>query len=147
MTAATNKTVTNEQGIARFEWSFDGRSCDGVECTGEWQVIAVYAGSQNFQASPNNITFAVDYKAASEVEAKGFFSPENAMAFSIVLMALLVASALYYRRVMSRRQVQSLRGILTDTMMQLEASNEYIKIIFDCYKLSLIHISEPTRPY
>ena len=139
MTAATNKTVTNEQGIALFEWSFDGRSCDGVECTGEWQVIAVYAGSQNFQASPNNITFAVDYKAASEVEAKGFFSPENAMAFSIVLMALLVASALYYRRVMSRRQVQSLRGILTDTMMQLEASNEYIKIIFDCYKNLVRH--------
>jgi len=101
MTAATNKTVTNEQGIARFEWSFDGRSCDGVECTGEWQVIAVYAGSQNFQASQNNISFAVDYRAASEVEDKGFFSPENAMAFSIVLMALLVAGALYYRRVMS----------------------------------------------
>jgi len=139
MTAATNKTVTNEQGIARFEWSFDGRSCDGVECSGEWQVIAVYAGSQNFQASSNNITFAVDYKAATEVEAKGFFSPENAMAFSIVLMALLVASALYYRRVMSRRQVQSLRGILTDTMMQLEASNEYIKIIFDCYKNLVRH--------
>ena len=119
MSAATNKTVTNEQGIARFEWSFDGRSCDGVECTGEWQVIAVYAGSQNFQASQNNITFAVDYKAATEVEAKGFFSPENAMAFSIVLMALLVAGALYYRRVVSRRQVQSLRGILTDKMMKI----------------------------
>ena len=61
------------------------------------------------------------------------------MAFSIVLMALLVAGALYYRRAMSRRQVQSLRGILTDTMMQLEASNEYIKIIFDCYKNLVRH--------
>ena len=40
MTAATNITDTNEQGIARFEWPFDGRICDGVECTGEWQVIA-----------------------------------------------------------------------------------------------------------
>lgn len=139
MAAATNITDTNEQGIARFEWPFDGRTCDGIVCTGEWQVIAVYAGSQNFQASQNNISFAVDYKAATEVEAKGFFSPENAMAFSIVLMALLVAGALYYRRVMSRRQVQSLRGILTDTMMQLEASNEYIKIIFDCYKNLVRH--------
>ena len=157
MTAATNITDTNEQGIARFEWPFDGRICDGVECTGQWQVIAVYAGSQNFQASQNNISFAVDYKAATEVEAKGFFRPENAMAFSIVLMALLVAGALYYRRVMSRRQVQSLRGILTDTMMQLEASNEYIKIIFDCfnnsiYKKVMIHfrytkpLSRPRNP-
>jgi hypothetical protein len=61
------------------------------------------------------------------------------MAYGIVLMALLVASALYYRRAMSRKQVQSLRGILTDTMMQLEASNEYIKIIFDCYKNLVKH--------
>ena len=136
---ATNRSVTNEQGIAGFEWSFDGRSCDGNECSGEWRVIAFYAGSQNFQGSPNNISFEVDYKAATEAEAKSFFNPENAMAFSIVLMALLVAGALYYRRVMSRRQVQSLRGILTDTMMQLEASNEYIKIIFDCYKNLVRH--------
>jgi hypothetical protein len=110
-----------------------------VECTGEWQVIAVYAGSTNFQASQNNITFAVDYKEKVSEEKAGFFSSENLMAYGIVLMALLVASALYYRRAMSRRQVQSLRGILTDTMMQLEASNEYIKIIFDCYKNLVKH--------
>ena len=67
-TAETITDFTNEQGIARFEWSFVGQSCDGVECTGEWQVIAVYAGSQNFAASQQNITFAVDYKAVDEVE-------------------------------------------------------------------------------
>ncbi|MGB2037396.1 MAG: DUF4129 domain-containing protein [Candidatus Poseidoniaceae archaeon] len=139
MPGGTNNSITNEQGIARFEWNFDGRICDGEECTGEWQVIAVYAGSTNFQASQNNITFAVDYKEAVVEEKAGFFSPENLMAYGIVLMALLVASALYYRRAMSRRQVQSLRGILTDTMMQLEASNEYIKIIFDCYKNLVKH--------
>ena len=139
MPGGVNNSITNEQGIARFEWNFDGRTCDGVECTGEWQVIAVYSGSTNFQASQNNITFAVDYKEKVSEEKAGFFSPENLMAYGIVLMALLVASALYYRRAMSRRQVQSLRGILTDTMMQLEASNEYIKIIFDCYKNLVKH--------
>ncbi|MDP6224827.1 MAG: hypothetical protein QGF34_07200, partial [Candidatus Poseidoniaceae archaeon] len=51
MPGGTNNSITNEQGIARFEWNFDGRICDGEECTGEWQVIAVYAGSTNFQAS------------------------------------------------------------------------------------------------
>jgi hypothetical protein len=132
-------TVTNEQGIARFEWNFSGRSCDGVECTGEWQVIAAYEGSTNFQASSNNIDALVTYKETVAEDKKGFFSPENLMAYGIVLMALLVASALYYRRAMSRKQVQSLRGILTDTMMQLEASNEYIKIIFDCYKNLVKH--------
>ena len=67
-TAETITGVTNEQGIARFEWSFDGQSCDGVECTGEWRVTATYLGSQNFQATQDNITFAVDYKAADEIE-------------------------------------------------------------------------------
>ncbi len=67
-TTTPTTTLTNEQGIARFEWLFDGQSCDGVECTGEWRVTATYLGSQNFQESRYNITFAVDYKAADEIE-------------------------------------------------------------------------------
>ena len=67
-TTTPTTTLTNEQGIARFEWLFDGPSCDGVECTGEWRVTATYRGSQNFQESRYNITFAVDYKAADEIE-------------------------------------------------------------------------------
>ena len=67
-TTTPTTTLTNEQGIARFEWLFDGQSCDGVECTGEWQVTATYLGSQNFQANQFNITFAVDYKAADVIE-------------------------------------------------------------------------------
>jgi hypothetical protein len=117
MLGGINNSFTNEQGIARFEWSFDGRTCDGVPCTGEWQVIATYAGSTNFQASSNNIPFPVDYREAVEEEKAGFFSPENLMVYGIVLMVLLVVSVLYYRRAMSRRQVQSLRGIFIDTMM------------------------------
>ena len=67
-TTTPTTTLTNEQGIARFEWLFDGQSCDGVECTGEWRVTATYLGSQNFQESRYNITFAVDYKTADELE-------------------------------------------------------------------------------
>ena len=67
-TTTPTKTLTNEQGIARFEWLFDGPSCDGLECTGEWRVTATYLGSQNFQESQYNITFAVDYKAADVIE-------------------------------------------------------------------------------
>ncbi len=67
-TTTPTTTLTNEQGIARFEWLFDGQSCDGVECTGQWRVTATYGGSQNFQETQNNITFAVDYKAADEIE-------------------------------------------------------------------------------
>ena len=46
---------------------------------------------------------------------------------------------MYYQRAQARRQVQALRGILTDTMLQLEASNEFIAAIFDCYKNLVRH--------
>tara|TARA_B100001113_G_scaffold314130_1_gene279545 strand:+ start:5291 stop:7294 length:2004 start_codon:yes stop_codon:yes gene_type:complete len=107
MTTATNESVTNEQGIARFEWSFDGGSCDGVECTGEWQVVAFYAGSQNFQASQNNISFAVDHKAAGEVEdtlpvqdeeSVEDFVPESVPGFEVWLVILALLFAVSFRR-------------------------------------------------
>ena len=51
----------------------------------------------------------------------------------------MIGGAIYYQRAQERRQVQALKGILTDTMMQLEASNEYIAAIFDCYKSLVKH--------
>jgi hypothetical protein len=69
-------------------------------------------------------------------------SPGNLLIFAIITMALLIAGAIYYQRVQERRQVQALRGILTDAMMQLEASNEYIAAIFDCYKSLVKHFKK-----
>ncbi len=135
-----NKTRTNEQGTASFEWSFVGRSCDGTECTGEWRITAYYPGSTYFAASQNNITHEITYKKADALGASsGLFSPGNLIGFAVILMALLIAGAIYYQRVQQQRQVQALRGILTDAMMQLEASNEYIAAIFDCYKSLVKH--------
>ena len=135
-----NKTRTNEQGTASFEWSFVGRSCDGTECTGEWRITAYYPGSTYFAASQNNITHEITYKKAEALGASsGLFSPGNLIGFAVILMALLIAGAIYYQRVQQQRQVQALRGILTDAMMQLEASNEYIAAIFDCYKSLVKH--------
>ena len=68
----------------------------------------------------------------------GFFTPGNTMALVILLMALIIGGAAYYQRTQARRQVQALR-ILTDTMLQLEASNEFIAAIFDCYKNLVRH--------
>ncbi len=107
MTAATNVSVTNEQGIARFEWSFDGGSCDGVECSGEWQVTATYLGSQNFQATQFNITFAVDHKVADEVEdtppvqdeeSIEDFEPESVPGFEVWIVILALLFAVSFRR-------------------------------------------------
>jgi len=138
-----NKTRTNEQGIATFEWAFAGRSCDGNECSGVWRITAFYPGSTYFAPSQDNITHEITYKKADALSGdSGLLTPGNLLGFAIVLMALLIAGAIYYQRVQERRQVQALRGILTDAMMQLEASNEYIAAIFDCYKSLVKHFKK-----
>ena len=125
-----NKTRTNEQGVAAFEWSFIGQSCDGNPCTGEWRITAYYPGSTYFAPSQDNITHEITYKKAEALgSSNDLLSPGNLIAFAVLLMALLIAGAIYYQRVQQQRQVQALRGILTDAMMQLEASNEYLSLI------------------
>ncbi|MCS5533026.1 MAG: hypothetical protein NZ736_02065 [Candidatus Poseidoniaceae archaeon] len=135
-----NKTKTNEQGHASFEWAFDGKTCNGVDCEGRWRIIAYYPGSTYFSESQDNITHEINWAEPSDFSAdSSLFTPQNMMAFAIVLMAALIAGFMYWQRVLERRQVHALKGILTDTMMQLEASNEYIAAIFDCYKNLVKH--------
>jgi len=135
-----NKTKTNEQGHASFEWAFDGKTCNGVDCEGRWRIIAYYPGSTYFSESQDNITHEINWALPSDFSAdSSLFTPQNMMAFAIVLMAALIAGFMYWQRVLERRQVHALKGILTDTMMQLEASNEYIAAIFDCYKNLVKH--------
>ena len=106
-TTTPTTTLTDEQGIARFEWLFDGPSCDGVECTGEWRVTATYGGSQNFQETQNNITFAVDYKAADEIEdtppleynlPADEIIDESVPGFEVWLLILAMLFAVSFRR-------------------------------------------------
>jgi hypothetical protein len=138
-----NKTRTNEQGVASFEWAFAGPMCDGTECEGLWRITAFYPGSTYFAPSQDNITHEIKYMEAEVLGAgNGLLSPGNLLIFAIITMALLIAGAIYYQRVQERRQVQALRGILTDAMMQLEASNEYIAAIFDCYKSLVKHFKK-----
>jgi hypothetical protein len=140
VTEGENKSKTNEQGVARFEWAFDGRTCEGQTCEGRWRIIAYYPGSTFFAQSSDNITHEIQWGEPISLQSNtGFFTPGNTMAFIILLMALLIGGALYYQRSQARRQVQALKGILTDAMLQLEASNEFIAAIFDCYKNLVRH--------
>jgi hypothetical protein len=45
-----------------------------------------------------------------------------------------MVGAIMYRNYIERRRIEILRGILTDSLMSLKASNEYIDTIFNCYK-------------
>ena len=136
----TNKSKTNEQGVADFEWAFGGTSCDGEPCEGLWRIIAYYPGSRDFAESQDNITHELVYEMPSAIDTQSsFITPARGMALVVLLMAMLIGGLIYYQRAQERRQVQALKGILTDTMMQLEASNEYIAAIFDCYKSLVKH--------
>ena len=135
-----NESYTNEQGVASFEWAFAGQTCDNEPCSGDWRIKAYYPGSTFFAESTENITLEVHYKESAVTDSsEGIFTPTTIMALVIVLLGALVAGVMYYQRVVARRQVEALRGILTDTMLQLQAANEYIAIIFDCYKQLVKH--------
>ena len=135
-----NESYTNEQGIASFDWKFAGRTCEGEPCSGDWRIKAYYPGSTLYAESSKNISYEIHYLASSGSDkTEGIFTPTTIMALIIVLLGAAIAGVMYYQRVVARRQVEALRGILTDTMLQLQAANEYIAIIFDCYKQLVKH--------
>jgi hypothetical protein len=137
-----NESYTNEQGIASFDWAFAGKTCAGESCVGDWRITAYYPGSTFFAESSDdeNISHEIHWKKATVTDqSEGIFTPSTIMALVIVLLGAAIAGVMYYQRVVARRQVEALRGILTDTMLQLQAANEYIAIIFDCYKQLVKH--------
>jgi hypothetical protein len=93
----TNKSRTNEQGIADFEWAFAGKTCDGVECEGQWRIIAYYPGSTYFEESRDNITHEVIWMESRLLDTDtGFFTPAKTMAFVVIAMVMFIAGAIYY---------------------------------------------------
>jgi hypothetical protein len=135
-----NESYTNEQGHASFDWEFAGKTCAGEPCGGDWRITAYYPGTTFYTEASQNISQNVNYlKASSGDGSEGLFTPSSIMALIIVLLGAAIAGVMYYQRVIARRQVEALRGILTDTMLQLQAANEYIAIIFDCYKQLVKH--------
>ena len=89
---------------------------------------------------PKTTSYEITYKKAETLSGDTGLHAETC-SVSPCVVALLIAGAIYYQRVQERRQVQA-AGILTDAMMQLEASNEYIAAIFDCYKSLVKHFKK-----
>ena len=89
-------STTNEQGIARFEWEFEGRTCEGQPCPGVWRIIAHYPGSMFFATSQDNISFELQYKQpvksdSNEVDA-GSEDENWDIAMDIVEISALIIS-------------------------------------------------------
>ena len=131
-----NETFTNEQGIATFVWTFPGDTCDGVECEGRWRITAMFPGSEYFVGGFDlNITHEIHLNTKDLVDDQGsLISPQLGFAMAILVLAAAIVGVIWYKRVQERKRVELLRGILTDTMMELQVANEYIAVIFDCYK-------------
>jgi len=136
----TVKVMTNEQGVASFEWNFTGDTCSGKPCEGRWRIIAYFPGSTHFIDPGYNITKLMELSTLRlSIESQGLLTPQLMLSGAILLVAALLAGIILWRRVQDRRKVEILRGILTDAMAQLRAANEYIAVIFNCYKQLVLH--------
>jgi hypothetical protein len=135
--------TTNELGVASFNFEYSGVNVPGeLECSqagycideGRWQVIIHFKGSHEFEEEYLNNTPEI---YLGELIAKGetsFFTVQVLTILGIALAFAVMVGAIMYRNYIERRRIEILRGILTDSLMSLKASNEYIDTIFSCYK-------------
>ena len=66
-----NISITDEQGIAEFNWTFDGKTCSNEPCSGDWRVIAYYQGSFLFAPLQHNISFQIHTKDSVDSDGDG----------------------------------------------------------------------------
>jgi hypothetical protein len=131
----SNSSITNEQGIAQFKWTFPGTICEGATCEGRWRITAHFPGSAYFATLDRNISHEVQLNTLSVADGKGgLISPQTGFALAILILAASIVGVLWYKRALDRKRIDLLRGILTDAMMELKVANEYIAVIFNCYK-------------
>ena len=134
--------ITNERGSANFSFPYTGEEIPGhpewKAQDGRWRVLV------HFESADDNQPFFVEQWLNStpsisqgelELDAKASFLTTQAMIISgIALSSMVLVGAMMYNNYRERRKVEVLRGILTDALMSLKASNNYIEAIFSCYK-------------
>ena len=64
----------------------------------------------------------------------GLWTTQALVLVGISMSTAVLVGAVMYNNYRERRKVEVLRGILTDALMSLKASNNYIEAIFSCYK-------------
>ena len=140
-----NASTTDEQGIAEFNWRHRGDDCGDTvseaDCTGEWRIVARFPGSRFFAPADSEITGEVSQFSGVDTDTGVSVLNNPVVQVSILAfgLAALLILALTYRRLSQGRRIEILRGILTDTLLQLQAANEYIAVIFSCYKELVKH--------
>jgi hypothetical protein len=115
-----------------------GEGTDIVAVDGKWRILV------HFQSADANRPFFVEqYLNSTPIvflgdpivdERANFLTTQVIVVSGIASAALLLVSAIMYQNYRERRKIEILRGILTDSLMSLKASNDYIETIFKCYK-------------
>ena len=135
--------TTNELGVAEFSFPYSGVNIPGeLDCDqggycisdGEWQVIIHFKGSHEFEEEFLNNTPSIKLGEPVIKAEASFFTVQVLTIMGIALAFAVLVGAIMYRNYVERRRIEILRGILTDSLMSLKASNEYIDTIFECYK-------------
>ena len=134
--------ITNERGSANFSFPYTGEVIPGhpewSADEGRWRILV------HFESADDNKPYFVEqwlnstpviFLGTPEVDAKASFLTTQVVVISgIALSAIVLVGAVMYNNYRERRKVEVLRGILTDALMSLKASNNYIEAVFSCYK-------------
>ncbi len=135
--------TTNERGSANFSFVYPGEEVFGegsdvIAVDGRWRVLV------HFQSADENRPFFVErwlnttpeIRLSTSVDTKGesYLSTQVLVFSGIAASSLLLVGMMMYNNYRERRKIEILRGILTDSLMSLKASNNYIETIFKCYK-------------
>jgi len=134
--------VTDEGGIANFTWIYTGTAVAGADgelgaeaVNGLWRINVHFRSSAHFQESYLNNTPELKKGTPPLIEdSAGIFQMQYMLPTIIALLFLMLIGAVMWQRYSERRRIEILRGILTDSLMALRASNEYIQVIFNCYQ-------------
>ena len=137
--------VTNEQGTANFSFIYEGENIPGelpcgdtqsAPCAvdGRWRVLVHFLDTQFFVEEFLNSTPMIFLGEEPVSEQTSFFTARVTVVLLIALSFALLIGAIMYRNYAERRRIEVIRGILTDSLMSLKASNDYIQTIFNCYK-------------
>ena len=138
--------VTNEQGTANFTWPGEGYSGENVpgeiDCAaggpcvqnGKWRVLVHFQESPFYVEEFLNSTPTIKLGDEPVTQQTSFFTARVTVVLLIAVSFALFIGAIMYRNYAERRRIEIIRGILTDSLMSLKASNDYIQTIFNCYK-------------
>ncbi len=93
----------------------------------------MFEGSDLFQEYAESRSLIIS-QGEAESAADAGWTLAVLLPIIIAFLFACIIGAVMYKRYSERRRIEILRGILTDSLMALQARNEYIQVIFNCYK-------------